>query len=373
MRKAWWTGLAAVLVLGCGEGGGAEPGGVPIAERDFVCATGEGTPCETASPARSDEERSRVVAEGESTVEFVIRELELPPIDAGTTPPQAPGFNVDGRDSGGGSFDGACADIQPDYAAARDAEAIGVDNYLSATLLPTLLGILRGATDAMGEPLLDCPPGSDDCLGDIATAQISEGGFVFLLRVTGWNETPNDDAVSVELFLGQNTTEAPTLDAAGFLAPGQSYDVEMPVGTAVPGTVLDGRLSIRTPTLPIRVDFDGEEGQDPVPLTIALGQTEVRMDLMGPDLALNGNIGGTVTLDAFGRELLTLLDALGQSEFLAIAGPFFGLAIDEEGNIVESATPATLQPDIDADGDNTCETISAGIHFSAAGAIINGG
>lgn len=315
-------GLAAVSLawVGCDGGGTTPPAGTLFDERDFVCEDGASPPCDTTAPARTDEQRTAeepADRDNESFV-FVVNWISIPEVTSG----RAPGFNLDGIDTGpDGDPAGDCEHFTPDFVAVDD-DHIGVDNAL-ATLVPTIESLALDGED-LDATLLE---------------QINEGSILLGVRVTGVDSFDYDASIQMQLLLLQIPGGGtPTVGGTGRLEAGQTYEVAMDLGIAVDGDIFDGRVRAQTSSLLLQINT----GDFMLPLEIS--QPEVRFDISEEGLT-GGTIGGFITIDAI-------------VEAAAAAG-----GIDEATvrPVVESyadITPSAADP-------MTCEALSVGLSFEA--------
>jgi hypothetical protein len=330
-------GLVAISMsaYGCGDGTGPG-GGVEFEERDFVCAAGESAPCETTEPAHSVADRTAVAPDGEEqSFTYVVSRIELPLADDGL----AAGFNLDNFDSGEGSNEpgATCEEIVEDFGSFTDDDHVGVDNALQ-NLIPTIESFLDAA---------DCPGmQTAGCLNALLQQQLTEGGVILMMELTGVDDTEFDSSVEIQLVLGALPAgvTAPMVESNGTLSPGQTFDTAMVLGAAVPGDIFDGRVRAQAPELMLLVstsDFD-------IPLLIT--EPEIRFDVDG-DAAAEGAIGGFLLNDDI-VEAASMIGGIGEDTVRPII----------EG--VADIMPMAAEPE-------TCSALSVGIEFDAVAAVRN--
>jgi hypothetical protein len=365
----------AALAMGAAGCDGAS--GTLFEERDFVCAAGATQPCDTTTPRSSDDARTveETADMTDTTLTYVVDFLSIPRAMSG----QAPGFNLDGIDSGAGSTEPGvtCERYQPDYTSVFDNGHVGVDNALAG-----LLGSLQSFI-----PVANCPNGMQEgCLDAILAEQIADGSVLLLVELTGVNSLTYDSDIQMQLVLGglpagsgtaclvdadctatgerclgsaptaatpeMGTCEtAPTLEGAttttgvhvgGRLAAGQTYTRVMPLGAPVAGDIFAGRVRATTASLTLEIDA----GELVIPLEIT--SPEVRFNVSTTGLT-DGAIGGVVQNQA-------ILDAVEMfaPDFLEAAQ---GL-IENAADVNPSATDV-----------ETCTALSVGIRFEGTTAL----
>ncbi|MGF1468308.1 MAG: hypothetical protein ACFCGT_19475 [Sandaracinaceae bacterium] len=274
--------LVPALTAGCSASGTLFP------PRDLVCPSGETPPCETTEPALPDSERRAEVAEGEMDGAFLIRGFRF----AEVTGDEAPGFNLDGIDSGFGTLSENCEEEKVDYLGLRDPEQVGVDNAF-AGLVPMIDASVAGIVAGDEDEDNDCVdaggnPTTEGCLSQVVNAQVANGEVLLVLQVSGWNGTGDDDAIDVALVLAETPDGgAPALDGSGLPAAGQRLRVSEPVGSPGQADVFGGRLRFLPDFLPLELVFGGQ----PVPFTVL--DPELRFDVESTATE-NGVIGGAL-------------------------------------------------------------------------------
>ncbi len=335
-RKLALASVGSALIFGC-----SGPAGTVFPERDFVCATGEAPPCATTTPRRTDAQRTEVEPEDfeDRTVSYIVNLIDVPSV-AGTDP--APGFNLDGLDSGEGSTDPAatCEELAPDHTSSVDAGLVGVDNALAGAVT-----LLQGFA-CMGQP-------APCTLGTLAINAINEGSVLLILEVRGLNSFEYDGAIELQFYLGALAGGA-TCDAAGgpapcptleggVLAAGQTFDTMAPLGSVVQGDVFDGRLRVRTSLLTLTLVAGGNT------INLNITEPEVRFDIAEAGLSA-GVIGGVLTL----TDLVSLGAMFGvdQATILGVVGSFLDVR------------PSAADP-------TACEAISVGLNFEATTVVRN--
>lgn len=325
-KFAWSIVLTALALWGCD----GLPPGETFPERDFVCAQGEAPPCETTEPARTDAQRTHepgTELENESRT-YVINVLDIPTGENG----MAPGFNLDGIDSGDGDGGATCQEFRPDYVSPADPDHAGVDN--------ALIDLLNFAADALG--------GTD--LNAEVAEQLASGDLLLLVKVTGIDSFSYDTDITMQLALGALPEGAEIQLEGGFIAPDQEFEVEMDLGPAVNGDIFNGRLrgTVQNITIPINTsDFS---------LDLAITSPQVRFDISETGLE-NGVIGGVLTV----ADLVSALASIPALEEFCSGDPdcaALGSVLGMYADVSPSADP------------NYCEEISVGLGFGATTARI---
>lgn len=332
-KLALSVGALGVALVGC-DGGGSSTTFEP---RNFECASGEAPPCATETPATPDEDRTveEIETTEDMTYTYVVELIDLPQAASGA----APGFNLDGLDSGDGSTaaDANCEEFNQDFINSEESDHVGVDNALQG-LVPTIEGLLSAA---------DCPGGTTEgCLGATLQAQILDGSLILLMQVSGVNDFQYDSSVQLQLFLGEVPGGgAPVEGGSGGLEADQEFTGLMNLGAPVPGDIFDGRLRASTDVLTITIDT----GDFSLPLMIS--EAEVRFDISESGLGA-GQIGGYL-----------------RTEDIIEAASMIEPGIDETvRSVVESVAdvgPSAADPVI-------CESVSVGLTFGATTATCTG-
>lgn len=312
----------ALALAGC-DGGGAT--GTEFAERDFVCPSGSAAPCATTEPRRAAGDRTRPEGEeldpGNQTLVYVVNLVTIPRAQEG----RIPGFNLDGIDTGEADdpADEDCRNHHRDYRSTVDSFHVGVDNNFGAQVAPLLAMF------------------TDTDLDATVLEQINEGNLILMVQVTGVDSLRFDSSVQVQLLLGEiDGGAAPQVTAEGRLAPGQSFNVTMNVGSPVMGDIYDGRLRARTSVLTLALEIMG------MALALQISEPELRFDITSSGLA-NGVIGGFITV-------ASIIDALRMIPDLAdIVGTAEGLL-----NQYADVQPSSADP-------GRCEALSVGLAFEA--------
>lgn len=266
------------------------------------------------------------------TRRYIVSSIEIPAV-SGT---DAIGFNLDDTVSTGEGT--SCVELTPDYNSINDPGEDGVDNAL-AGLVPQL-GMLIGDSCPAGTP-------AAECLSALLSQQIAEGSVLLVMEVTDINSFANDSSISLQLFLGtvpgcvdtDPTTCAPMLEG-GTIAPGQTFDV-MAVGTAVPGSITNGRMTAITESLTISINTSG------LALDLVLRNAEVRANITDGSLT-NGAIGGSLRVQDIADAAEAIEPGLGET------------VLNILGNI------ADMEPQ--AADESMCDALSAGIKFAAVDA-----
>lgn len=325
MRVACLLAFAGLMAVGCG--GDPE---FTFPARDQTCATPGMVPCQTTE-ATPEDQRTFPVPEtfvDPVTRTYLVSMISIPAPAGG----RAPGFNVDGIDSGEGSseLDATCEELQTDYASTTDANHVGVDNAL-ATLVPTIGSLVADS----------CPGGqTEGCIDNLLAEQLQEGALLLLMEVSGINDFSYDQDVQLSLYLGAVPAGAEIMVGAdGSLAAGQTLDTEMALGTPVTGDILNGRLRANAATLPLNIDAGD------FALTLTIANPEIRFDISETAGLANGAIGGVITVQSIidlAAEIMPGIEETVRSviESVADVGPMAGMT-------------------------DVCESLSVGIAFSA--------
>jgi hypothetical protein len=326
--------MTAVALWGCGPGPEILPPGHTFDERDFKCEDGAQPPCMTTVEANSDADRTHELPadlDGETRT-FVVNFLNIPDGDDGT----AAGFNLDNRDSGPeGSPDSPnCEEFPRDLESATVPDQVGVDNAL-VSVLSQLSGVL-----------------GDFDVNMALAEQLSSGSLLLLVEVRGIDSLSYDDEVMMQLSLGVLPAGATLeFDGDGLIAASQAFDIDMPVGPAVSGTIYDGRLQATTPQLPLAINVSDAT------LNLLISNAQVRFDI-GNDGLTNGQIGGVITLD----------DLIEAAVMIPAAAEFC------DGDPECPAARSLIEPSADitpVEGSDFCAALSVGIAFDATTATTN--
>lgn len=332
-----------LALVGC-DGGGTGDGGstATFPARDNVCEDGASPPCETNTPAASEEQRTVAVDESmeAETRLYVVELISLPeasdPDGPGPQREQAAGFNLDGLDSGEGSSepDANCEQFNTDYVAVTDSAHVGVDNALQG-----LVGTIEGLLSAE-----DCPGGTTDgCLDAQLQEQIADGSLLLMMEVSGINNYTNDTSVMLRLFLGATPDGSPpVIESDGTLEAGQTFVEETALGPEVQGDIFQGRLRATTDLLTIEINT----GDFALPLMIS--NAEVRFDITESALT-GGAIGGYLTTQS-------IIDAAS----MIMPG------IEET---VRSVVESVADIDPSAENPEVCDSVSVGLTFDATTAV----
>ncbi len=335
-RLACVLALAGFAMVGCD--------GTPsftFPPRDSTCADPNMVPCAT-SENTTEEARTvptpRTFPDGVTNT-YVLAQISLPRPAEGTTRQLAPGFNVDGLDSGEGSEDlnANCEQFQPDYQSTTDPQHVGVDNALSG-LIPTIEGLV-GADG--------CPGGQTmGCIDALLAEQLEGGSFLLLMEVSDINDYSFDESITLQLFLGEVPANGELmLDGSGRIAPGQTFDTQMvQLGPAVAGDIYEGRLAARADVLPLNIDLG-----DGMSLTLTITQAQVRFNISETELT-RGAIGGVITVQSIIDAAVMIMPGIEGTVRSVVEG-------------VADVTPSS-DPMV-------CEAVSVGIEFSAVAATRN--
>lgn len=309
--------------------------------RDPVCADPGMIPCETTVEPTEDELTfpTPETFEDPVTNTYVVAAISLPKPMEGGARLAAPGFNVDGMDSGEGSDDlmANCEQFQPDYVSTTDPQHVGVDNALSG-LIPTIEGLV-GADN--------CPGGvTDGCVDALLQEQLEGGSLLLLMEVGGINDYNYDSEITLQLFLGALPAGAELMvDGSGQIAAGQTFDTDtVDLGPAVAGDIFNGRLRATADSLPLTI----ETTDFTIPLVIT--NAEVRFDISESALS-NGAIGGVITVQSIIDAASMIMPGIEGTVRSVVEG-------------VADVTPSAEDPMV-------CESVSVGIEFNAVTAIRN--
>ncbi len=300
--------------------------------RDFVCESGAPTPCETTNPLRSAAERTVVVTSDmpRTTLTYVIDVLQIPEESGGV----APGFNLDGLDSGGGSTaaTATCEEFASDFTSALDPGHVGVDNIF-ALLVPTVESLL--------DPAL-CGGSTAGCVDRSIAQAIASGSLLLLVEIRGVDSVVNDPDVTVGLYLGAVPGGGvPILDASGRLAPGQTFATVSSVGVPVRSDIFLGRVRVRPGTITLPMSTTG------IPLPNVIANAELRADV-ALDALSNGHLGGSTPSSWFVEEAERLRPGSGST-----VGPIVSAYAD-----IEQTTDPLV-----------CADLSSGLVLSAVRAV----
>ena len=340
--------VAAALLFGCGSTPSPTPDAGrdaamntrrehTFAARDFACTDTTSTSCMTSAPTTPDTARTVTLSGnlGGITRAYVVDQITLPEAASVTGRLRAAGFNLDGMDVREPSPDIAdCTRRDEDFVSTSEEGVVGIDNALQR-FIPTIEGLLT-----------DCPSGTTrGCLDAALRDQITQGNLVLIVEVAGIDDYTNDDAVSVQILLGQAVTAgAPMLGADGRLASGAAYTVALsPSGTplllgpAYTGDIFRGRLRIRTDLLALSINTGVRQ------LDLTLANAEIRFNISATDLT-TGMIGGALR----NSDIITAATMVSAgSEGLVRA------AVESAADIAPTSDPAT------------CGMVSVGITFEA--------
>jgi hypothetical protein len=240
---------------------------------------------------------------------FVISSLSLPEPSAG----MAPGADLDGLDSGGGSDDplATCESFNPDFVAPDGTR--GVDDAMGQ-LVPSVRGLVPGTSGGIDAALADA---------------IRSGTLLLGVQVSG---------STVSLF----TLEAPTpmeVDAEGKPAPDQRFAIGTPLATGR-ATVAGTRMRVQLGT----IEIPPEDGLGLVLGSGRLDRTELRFT-RGTDGLRDGELGASAEVEA-------LVDA-----WVALV-PGIGPAARELLTSIADLDPRPDQPIV-------CQSVSLGMIFEA--------
>jgi hypothetical protein len=240
----------------------------------------------------------------------------------------APGFDLDMKVSDDTDPAGC---FQPDFTS--PAGAPGIDNQL-AVLAPTI----------------ESAAGSD--LAVSIADSISAGSILIMPILENLDDNVNDDCVNMTLLLGQVPGGgAPTLNAAGTLEAGQTFDID-PNSYSADGTplirlagasVVNGHIEAGPVDIALNLPLSG------MTLTLNIRKAILSFDIAPDGSSIsNGLLGGELIVE----ELITAIIAVGG-----------GLPIDLVRNTLVSV--ADLAPN--AAGD--CESLSVAMVLSGIPAV----
>ncbi|MDX2089606.1 MAG: hypothetical protein SFX73_17255 [Kofleriaceae bacterium] len=227
------------------------------------------------------------------------------------------GFNLDGQvDDGTGT---TCAELTPDLTSTITS-ATGVDNAFAA-LVPQLERTLL-----MGR-----------MIGALVGEQITAGSFILLMEVSDINSYTSDSAVQVRLILGRvpgcvsgmPATCMPMVSGAT-IAPGQTFEQVMVLGSAVSGSIAGGRMTVSTPSLPLALSIGSSS------LTLTIRNASIGAAISASALT-NGEIGGSLQIEELAVSAESLMAGAG-----ATVRTVVGAVADLEPTTADPATCASI-------------------------------
>lgn len=254
---------------------------------------------------------------------YIVGEISIPAMPSGAMMNITPGFNLDDKVSVDGGA-GDCRDFIQDFV--NEQGETGVDNQLVGSLIGLLSGFVSD---------LDVQMTVDE--------QISTGALLLAMRVNDIESFENDpDGVTLDLFLVDpaGCAMSPCAPTGGAVSADAMWTMQAgpALASGLSATIEDGVLSGGPLDLPLSFDASG--------MTIMLTIRDARVggDISADGLA-NGNIGGELRID----DIVELAE-----------GIMPGIGETARGILQDSAdlSPSTADP-------MTCESISAGIGFSA--------
>jgi len=246
---------------------------------DYGCPDGAERPCATTEP----HVEGRHVESFESPLDgarrvYFVTGFSIPQNPSSSDDP-APGFDLDGLDSGEGStrVDATCQEFNPDYRALDDPRHVGVDNALSG-----LVGTAEGLTNAA-----DCVGGTTvGCVDNHLALSIERGDLGLAIVVSGLDDLAADPEVVVALHEATRMGDPGSTDAPIRLGRRLAEPAE--------GSVFAGRLRVRVGS--VEIPFP-RTGNIPFPPD-RHRRAELRFDLdaVGPRSAV---IGASISVDDF--------------------------------------------------------------------------
>lgn len=237
--------LAAAMVGGCGDDGGATDGSTPIAD---------------AGPGE--------------TLFYVASVLGVGQADPTGDPSIVPGFNLDGLVSDAADPAGC---LHADFTSPSPDNQPGVDNQLG--------------------PILSSVGSSIDVEGSLSE-NILDGSLLLLFELERVNDRVNDPEVGLNIFIGQMPAgvDAPAdADGDGLIDPGQTIDIDPAslVGgmalVSVSGAIVNGRVNAGPVDIEINLPVAGG-------LLLNIRDAEVRLSIAG-DTVTAGIIGGALDVN----------------------------------------------------------------------------
>jgi hypothetical protein len=257
------------------------------------------------------------------SVTYIVGEISIPDMPSGAMANITPGFNLDDKVSTDGGA-GNCEDFIQDYV--NEQGETGVDNQLVGSLIGLLSGFVSD---------LDVQMTVDE--------QISTGALLLAVRVNDIESFETDpDGVTLDLFLVDpaGCMMSPCAPTGGTVSADQMWAMQAgpALATGLAATIEGGVLSGGPLDLPLSFEAGG------MTIDLVIRDARVGGDI-SEDGMENGNIGGELRID----DIVMLADMIMP-----------GIGETARGILTDSAdlSPSSADP-------MTCESISAGIGFSA--------
>ncbi|MFK8000184.1 MAG: hypothetical protein AB8H86_11350 [Polyangiales bacterium] len=271
--------------------------------------------------------------------------VDTGPIDTDAGPPEAlPGcdgecffvvneLNIPSPDPSDGTVIGANLDME--VTAAGDPGGCGVEDYVHPdgtegvdNALARILPIIEGMLD---EPI-----------GDQLSGQISDGGLLITVALTGVDGANDSEVMGILYPDGAIPGDAAPVLEDGRLAPGQTIDIDSEA-INIPGAIVDGRFTASLPNFPVEIPLDED-----APLVLNVSQAIFSGDITENGLE-NGQIAGSLSIEE-------LAAAIGAAD----------VGIDEEGALGILQGFGDLEPNPEG---TICARISLGLGYNAVPAI----
>jgi hypothetical protein len=257
------------------------------------------------------------------SVTYIVGEISIPSMPSGAMSNITPGFNLDDKVSVDGGA-GNCEDFIQDFV--NEQGETGVDNQLVGSLIGLLSGFVSD---------LDVQATVDE--------QISTGALLLAVRVNDIESFETDpDGVTLDLFLVDpaGCAMSPCAPMGGTVSADQMWAMQAgpALATGLSATIEGGVLSGGPLDLPLSFEASG------MTIDLVIRDARVGGDISEDGMA-NGNIGGELRID----------DIVALAEMIMP-----GIGETARGILTDSAdlSPSSADP-------MTCESISAGIGFSA--------
>lgn len=257
------------------------------------------------------------------TALFVVNKLRTPTAVGG----EVIGFNVDGLVSDAADADGC---NKMDYTSPAPDSETGVDNQLGPLLtsFETQLGLNAAAATAF-----------------------ENGTLLLLIEVTDIDDYENDAYVGVNVLFGRLPPGiyAPELDSGGFIAGGQTFDIDatsyesdmMTPHVRFMGSIVDGRLHTDTTGFTLALPYNSYV------IMLAIKLAELRFNI-APEGLETGIIGGALDVE----DLITAVSGVIDSTYISLLRLLLGNAADLK--VLSGA----------------CDNISVGMTFTATTAVL---
>ncbi len=310
--------------------------GPPIAEIDAYFDDTWFVPMFDTGPASARDAAARPdgatdVGPAPSELAFVIGTYDLPPYPQGPSMDEAPGLDLDGRVSFGGSSGGptaTCEDYIDDLRSPFGER--GIDNQLVGTLHGLLAGFISD---------FDLQRELDD--------GVATGERVIAVRLHDLDDYTSDGSVTVDLFLvtadgcsGEvcGLPDGVVLDARWVARTGE------PLVTGATGEIVDGRLHVSFAAFPLSFGSGGTSA------TLLMRDAVLEADVTATSLE-DGVIAGATPV----QDLVDLAESIMP-----------GIGETARGILEDMAdlSPSAADP-------LRCDDISAGMAFTAQRAVID--